>query len=652
MDMGIAIKRRTDVPYTYITEGGVTPDIFGSGSVEAAYKGGEHWLIEMLSGMFQGNMQCGGYGFGPGWDQANTVIATLAFMTEDRPILADIWPYNEMLVGAIFANKKFITDDVKALPRSEDLRQRWEVEVPASRANDVTKVAALFCMTGESNQKIDNQGTLTIDNPADLKAYTMMGGEIQPQGGKLVLPMTQSPVYVLSDNLSVVDLRNRIRGGRLAGVTPVNMYALSLTQPADKKQEMIVRVENQMPCPIEGTLTVQPLDGSASSPANFTIAEGRLKEVRMEWPGAAANVNNVYGIKMTAETKAIDPDGTTRALKSVTRQHLINTALIAKKTISGSSDWNGVTPVILDCGQCNTDIESNLSSFIGGIGGGSVVARVRLAYDDNFVYVGATVKEPRLSAGAGGASSLNGAFPAGLPGGLEIPMRTTDGIALGFGFRHRVPNLGGRELTEPWAWRGHYYDTDYLFMAHPSTQGDKLVQNWDADSPRRWGYQTDPFPEHKYVTGGKATIANSGGTTTYEIAIPRSVMKLFDPSKMNACRFAFVVLNTEMASVGYLDKKGDMEFNMQYARGYGVFDHWNKYLSSFGPSWSPTEPAQTRWGIEGGTYSPDQDIPDQTPTVKAGEPGTAVRTGAIAQAPAVIPLPAVRTEAIFRRNAR
>ena len=41
--------------------------------------------------------------------------------------MADIWPSNEMIWGGIFANPKFITPEVKALPRAKELSVRWNV---------------------------------------------------------------------------------------------------------------------------------------------------------------------------------------------------------------------------------------------------------------------------------------------------------------------------------------------------------------------------------------------------------------------------------------------------------------------------------------------------------------------------------------------
>jgi hypothetical protein len=90
-------------------------------------------------------------------------------------------------------------------------------------------------------------------------------------------------------------------------------------------------------------------------------------------------------------------------------------------------------------------------------------------------------------------------------------------------------------------------------------------------------------------------------------------MPLFDPLSRNACRLCFIVNNEERASKIVYDKKENMSMKMQYARGYGVFDHWNGFNSAFIPSWEPFLPCETRFGIEGGTFNAAQELPAQTP---------------------------------------
>ena len=157
-----------------------------------AYKAIHYMVRAALAGVFQGNMQWE-IGYGPGWTRSNTAFALLTHLTEDRPVVADIWPEHEMIWGAIFAHPRHVTDAVRALPRAKDMCVRWQVPVPPERANDHTKVAVIWSQTGLSNRQIDAAGTLTIDDARGLKAYDLVGHEIPPVDGKLTVPFNQYP---------------------------------------------------------------------------------------------------------------------------------------------------------------------------------------------------------------------------------------------------------------------------------------------------------------------------------------------------------------------------------------------------------------------------------------------------------------------------
>jgi len=79
-------------------------------------------------------------------------------------------------------------------------------------------------------------------------------------------------------------------------------------------------------------------------------------------------------------------------------------------------------------------------------------------------------------------------------------------------------------MSDPWAWKGCFYDTDYSFVAHVSTQGDQLIRILGPESSRQDGYQTEAVPGIGPVPGAKVKITRdeSQKLTIYEIAIPRT----------------------------------------------------------------------------------------------------------------------------------
>ncbi len=127
--------------------------------------------------------------------------------------MVDLWPRQELLWGGIFANRKFATPALKSLARGSELVARWNVDVPPDRAEDNTKVAVIWGLTGRSADWLDTRGELVIADASDLRAYNLVGQEIPASQGQLVLPLSANPVYVIPERLSVLELRDRIQSG-------------------------------------------------------------------------------------------------------------------------------------------------------------------------------------------------------------------------------------------------------------------------------------------------------------------------------------------------------------------------------------------------------------------------------------------------------
>jgi hypothetical protein len=581
--------------------GWLYPDL--NNNNENAAKIIQYFVKSAIDGEFQGDAQWK-IGYGDGWTRCNTAFAVMTHFLEDRPVVADIWPANELIWGGVFANPKFVTGEVKALPRAEELAERWRVAIPDARSGDKTKVAVSWSLTGESNRKLDSSGTLTIPQADGLQAWDMTGREILSGSDGLTVPFTSAPVYITSDKLSVVELRRRVAHGIIKNVTPVNLYALSLLDDPAAPRQLSVRVENQLNVPLKGTLHLK-VDGSGQETSvPFSIDATKLVEVPVSWPAdVPANANNQYGVTLSAEVTASGGSGGTTASVTVQRQQVVSVARFAKRTITfnGSvDDWKGLTPVLLDSNLLNQETDMSqyllnpgLDKATGNSGSQRIVTRVYTAYDQGNVYLGAAVNEDTFHCSAGepaikGKKKAVVPYKNGMPDGLGHAIFCGDVFQVSFGFRDRVPGWG-RQMDDPYAWKGDFYDVDNSYVAHASTEGDKLIRIWSPATNRQNGYQTVAIAGQGPVPGGKIKISRDEAAklTLYEVAIPRSELKLFDPAN-GRCRFGFVVYNSE--KVGGAD-------GLSWSDAAGVFDYWRN-MGSFPPSWTQHTACQTFFGIE------------------------------------------------------
>jgi len=561
-----------------------------------------HYAVKLqLAGGYMSNNQWE-IGYGPAWTKPNTGFAVMTHFLEDRPAVAEIWPENELLCGAVFASPKFITDDVKALPRTGELSTRWNVPVPMERSGDQTKVALIWSYTGAGQYTLDTAGTITIPRQPDLRAFDVSGREIKPAGDSLVLPFNEAPVYVTTEKLSVVELRKLVGEGVIDGVTPLNLYAHPLLKPAEQPQELLVRVENQMNLPVQVKLTLK-IDGIEKAvETNATLPAAKLVDVPVPWPGVKTSPENQYGVTIKVDSQTAEEKP--RKLQTVTQEQILQAGTFAKRTITveGSlDDWQGAVPVVLDSRMLASGFDPtqyllnpHLDAPTGTPDDKRVVARIYTAYDDRNVYVAAAVSEDSFECTAGtpvvkgrGAEKVELPYRNGTPDGLNHVLFCGDALQLAFGFRDRFPGEG-RQMNDPWAWKGYFCDTDYVYNVHASTDGDMLVRQWGADTSRRNGYQTDRVPGIEPVPNAKVKISRDEAKklTIYEMAIPRKELKLFDPAK-GRFRFGFQLCNNERLANGQLT----------WAEAAGVFDYWRN-MGSYAPTWLQRIACQTFFGIE------------------------------------------------------
>jgi hypothetical protein len=597
------------LPYAYLTEGGtayqnleVSDKTEQYNNIENAQKLVQYYAGAALAGLFMGNAQWE-IGYGPGWTKSNTAFAVLTHFLEDRVPLVDLWPRQPLLWGGIFANRKFATPAIRSLPRGSELAARWNVSVPPERGQENIKVALIWGLTGRSAEWLDTHGELVIADAADLRAYSMTGEEIPASHGQLILPLSANPVYVTSEHLDLLSLRDRIQGALIRRLVPINFYALSLQHPAAEKQDLVVRLQNQINRTLSGTLDLQLPGQKQTVSTRFGLASGQLTDVRVEWPGVSLEPDNHYLVHLTVRLdKSLR--GAPANFPPISQDQSLAVARFEKRTIhftGALSDWANLSPVTVDSRWsqqpgANTGylLNPNANKKSNETFANPVVCQVYTAYDDDFVYVGAAVQENHFHCSAGepfaatlGSSTITLPYLQGVPDGLHFITECGSVFQFSFGFRDRVPYIG-RQPNDPWTWKGVFYDTDYSYVAHGSAQGDRLIRIWGPDTGRRNGYQTEAVPGIGATPGGIIKITRDEDTklTLYEVAIPRRQIALFDPNT-GQCRFGFNLYNGDLPGSGALS----------WSRAANVFDYWQT-PGSFPPTWISHLACQTFFGIQ------------------------------------------------------
>jgi len=341
---------------------------------------------------------------------------------------------------------------------------------------------------------------------------------------------------------------------------------------------------------LKGKILLKLADSTYSSPAEFEIAPAKLTMINLDWQTIEQNDMNCYPVELIAEVEG----------QKYCRSQLLSVAAFARITAvidAELNEWQNCQPVFLDSDRFKSTIDGTqyllnpaLNKPDGSVEEKRIIGKFYTGYDTRNVYLAAEIFEEQLDNHSGEVFSVNGVvtkFQQGMPSGFNHIRFNGDALLFAFGFRERVPGWG-RQMNDPYAWKGHFYDSDYTYVAHVSTQGDQLVRLWGKNTGRRNAYQGAAVAGVGAVPGAKIIIRRdiNAGCSIYELSIPRTEIDLFDPQS-EFLRFAFLLVNDEG-----LGPSG----TLGWPQAAGVFDYWCS-SGAFGPTWQSDLPCQTFWGI-------------------------------------------------------
>lgn len=452
-------------------------------------------------------------------------------------------------------------------------------------------------------------GTMTIDNGDGLLRFHDLAGNPLYLGQKAVtLPMNIFPTYITCAK-GPAAAAQRLKQARLEGKRPVEILPRDFTRPlAAKGSALAVAVHNCLNRPVTGKLAVQAPKGITLKSMELPVylAAGETKVLSFEIATATPAASNAYrfGFLFTSDAG------------NASYQEVLNVVAVPKgaKTIDGNlDDWKDVPGITVVAGLEKADIAESIRrpwlDLKDKKPDGSF-AEVKLAWDENFLYVAALVNnptpqmdKPRLQ-----GRDENQYFHS-KASDLRTPYK--EFLAKGRSFAevphvyckspyHDMPFAGDRlqiglDVTEGWHDLAPTTDrVPYGFHAVPDTDyeyslylcGDGKSELWRLLAPgvpRMHDFPRQPRGQRTTgpVPGAKHVVRQDGKTRIYELAIPRQELGELALKAGTTCGFTFRIGNNKGPSIDYgLDKA--------VTKTNGLTLH---------PYWEPKPSCGVRWAL-------------------------------------------------------
>ncbi len=474
-------------------------------------------------------------------------------------------------------------------------------------------------------------GTITIDNADGILEFLDIAGNTVFKGEKSVtLPMGFIPIYIRSAK-GPGAVAERFKTAKIEGKRPVEILPEDFTTPLNSPDAVLnVRIHNCMNRAIKGKLSVKtPAEIVLATPSqDMELAAGETKKVAFKinvpplGPQLASrrliNEANAYPCSFVFESDA------GKAEYSET----LNAAIVpkAKITVDGNlDDWKNIPGInLISTKKEKLDItEAARRPWLDTAGAqpDGTFAEVKMAWDENFLYVSARVNDPKPQTNKPRMETRNDDdYFHSAKSDSESPYKEfldTRKIGdktlreLGFSFS-QVPFVYKKGADNTWSgdhlqlafdvtddWHDLKPNTDRVpagFTAWPDTDYEYSAYLCDDGKSELWrmlapgvarvhDYPHQPKPKDKIhtgaVKGAQHIVKQEGNVRIYEIAIPKSELSTLKLAKDTTFGFAFQVGNDSGPSLfSGLDKA--------VCKSNGLSMH---------PYWLPSPSCGVRWTL-------------------------------------------------------
>jgi hypothetical protein len=237
-------------------------------------------------------------------------------------------------------------------------------------------------------------GTITIDNRDGKLQFRDAAGN--PEGGKgmVTFPLDYLPHYITAKG-GVETIRARLAAAKIEQARPVEIVAHDFPAPLARGVRTTVKVHNLLNRRIDGTLTVTPPAGVTLAATAFplTLDAGATATIAAVVDAATLSPSNVYPFTF----RFTGPAGTAEWSEALN----VTVAKRGTKTIDGKlDDWTADLSVPVRATATKADATAQVwLPFLehkDKAPDGSF-AEVKLAWDDNNLYVAARVNDPTPS---------------------------------------------------------------------------------------------------------------------------------------------------------------------------------------------------------------------------------------------------------------